>query len=59
VVAEAYAALRAVDFCHTWRFLKIIVEGDFLQVVKAIKQKGVSWTMYGRIAEDIKMVLRN
>jgi hypothetical protein len=40
VVAKAYAALRAVEFCHTWRFLKIIVEGDSLQVVKAIKHKG-------------------
>jgi hypothetical protein len=35
------------------------VEGDSLQVVKAIKHKGVSWTMYGQIAENIKMVLRN
>jgi hypothetical protein len=57
VVVEASAALR--EFCHTRRFFKIIVEGDSLQVVKALNHKRVVWTMYGQIVEDIKMVLRN
>jgi hypothetical protein len=47
VVVETYAMLRAVEFCRTWRFVKIIVEDDSLQVVKAIKHKEVSRTMYG------------
>ncbi len=33
--------------------------GDSLQIVKALNHKGVVWTMYGQIVEDIKMVLRN
>jgi hypothetical protein len=59
MVTEAYAALCAVKFYHIRRFFKIIVEGVSLQVVKALNHKGVVWTMYGQIVEDIKMVIRN
>jgi ribonuclease HI len=48
-VAEAFAALRAAEFCRNWGLDKIISEGDSLQVVNALNRPGQNWSMNGQI----------
>jgi ribonuclease HI len=47
VVAEVYAALCAVEFCKNRGLTNIILEGDSLQVVIALQNPGLNWTMHG------------
>jgi hypothetical protein len=46
VVAEVVSALQAMEFCRGKSSLKIILEGDYLQVVSAIKNKKFIWTTH-------------
>lgn len=42
VVAEAMTTIHAVDLCRVMKFFDIIVEGDTLQIVTAVKLVGKS-----------------
>lgn len=46
VVAEALATLHAVEFNQDLRLRRIILEGDELQVVNAVKSTGHKWNKY-------------
>jgi ribonuclease HI len=48
------AARRAVEFCHEVGVFDVILEGDSLLVVKAVKDKKPNWLPYGQIIDDIK-----
>lgn len=52
--AEALAACRAVVFAKELCIFKVIVEGDCLRVVQALKAKERCNTLYGNIIEDAR-----
>ncbi len=52
IVAEALAALHAVEFNRDLRLRRIILEGDTLQVVNAMKSTSHNWSKYGQLVED-------
>ncbi|GLT61043.1 hypothetical protein SLA2020_337780 [Shorea laevis] len=58
VVAEAIAALQAAEFSRDLGLPSIILEGDSLQVVKAVAATSPNWSRHGQIIEDIKIVLQ-
>ena len=49
---EALAALRAIVFVKELCIFKVVVEGDCLRVVQALKAKKRCNTLYGNIIED-------
>jgi ribonuclease HI len=51
-IAEAVAALKAVTFCRELGFSKVILEGDALQVVNALKASTRNWSPYGHLIEE-------
>lgn len=53
-VAEALATLHAVEFSCELGFYDIIVEGDALQIVNAVKVGITNWSKFRHIVEDIK-----
>lgn len=58
VVAEALAALNAVEFSRNLGLSSILLKGDSLQVVTAVKDTSPNWSRYGHIISDIKIVLQ-
>ena len=56
--AEALGALAAVAFCRELGLPDIILEGDCLQVIKAIKVPELPWCSCGQVIGDIKLVLQ-
>jgi ribonuclease HI len=54
---QAGGALLAAEFCRDLGFLDVILEGDSLSVIQAIRNPNMSWTAYGQIIGDAKMVL--
>ncbi|XP_062152086.1 uncharacterized protein LOC133860513 [Alnus glutinosa] len=59
IVAEALAALRALEFCRSRGYSNIMLEGDSLEVVNSINDSGLNWSRIGPIVSDIKEVLRS
>jgi ribonuclease HI len=57
VIAEAQAALCAVEFSRDLGLQSIILEGDSLQVVNALKDPRPNWTKYGQLVADAKGIL--
>lgn len=57
VVGEAMAALEAVEFSREVGLQEVIVEGDSLQVVQALRETKQNWSIYGHIVEDARMTL--
>ena len=51
------AALRVVEFCREVGINDLILEGDSMLVVKAVKELCQGWLPYGQIIEDIHCVL--
>lgn len=56
-VTEAIAALRAVTLCYELGLQKVILEGDALQIVRAMNTKGTHWSRYGHITEEARSLL--
>ncbi|XP_059442109.1 uncharacterized protein LOC132174476 [Corylus avellana] len=57
VVGEAQAALAAVEFSRELGYQDVILEGDSLQVVQALKEEGINWRSYGQIVDDARVLL--
>jgi ribonuclease HI len=55
--AEAMGALMAAELCRDLDLLDIILEGDSLQVVQALRCMSQNWSPYGQIVEDARSVL--
>ena len=56
-VAEALGAWKSVGMCLSLDFSKIILEGDALEVVNALKKEGLYWCSYGIVVNDTKVLL--
>lgn len=57
VVAEALAALQVVELSKEIGFNDIILKGDTLQIVNAVKAEGNNWSKFGHIIDGIKLGL--
>jgi ribonuclease HI len=57
VHAEAMGALMAAELCRDLGLLDVMLEGDSLQVVQALKCMSQNWSPYGQIVEDARSVL--
>jgi ribonuclease HI len=57
-VAEAYAALKAVEFCCDLGLWNILLEGDALEIVNALLLDDPSWSRYGHLIDDTKLLLQ-
>ncbi|KAK7825535.1 hypothetical protein CFP56_033028 [Quercus suber] len=53
-MAEALATRRAVEFARELSLFDVIVEGDYLQVVRALSASGGCNTLYGHIVNETK-----
>ena len=61
-MAEASAARRAVVFAREMSLFNIIVEGDCLSVIQALKHNGLCPLLFGHIIDETKrlgIVLRS
>ena len=56
VMVEALAASRAISFARETSILRVVVEGNSLQVIKAINSTKPSKTSYGHIIDEIKLL---
>ncbi|XP_042964700.1 uncharacterized protein LOC122298922 [Carya illinoinensis] len=56
-MAEAFAALQAVNFCKSLGYQDIILEGDSLLVVEGLKSKSDDLNYTGLITADTKDIL--
>jgi hypothetical protein len=54
VVAEALAAVHAVEFCREIGFFDIMLEGNVLQIVNAVKAMGYNWSKMGNLINGTK-----
>jgi ribonuclease HI len=57
-MAEAAAALLAVEFSRDSGLQHVILEGDSKNVVLALSETNANLSRYGQIIEDAKVVLR-
>ena len=53
-MAEASAARRAVVFAREMSLFNIIVEGDCLSVIQALKHNGLCPLLFGHIIDETK-----
>jgi len=51
-IAKAMAALKAVNFNHKLSFYKVILEGDALQMVHALRKEDSNWCIYDHLIEE-------
>ncbi|XP_075654998.1 uncharacterized protein LOC142625188 [Castanea sativa] len=51
---EALVALQAIVFAKELCIFKVVVEGDYLRVVQALKAKERCYTLHGNIIEDAR-----
>lgn len=58
VIAEAMAALVVVEFSRDLGIHSIILEGDSLLVVQAIRDQGNNLRPYGQIVDDVRLILQ-
>jgi hypothetical protein len=56
---EAWEALTMAELYRDLGFNDIILEGDCLAVIKAIKDPTLSWCTYRQVIGDTKIVLNN
>nr|XP_023903860.1 uncharacterized protein LOC112015657 [Quercus suber] len=56
---EALAALKAVQFAYNLGFQKVILEGDSLGLIKALKAEEHNLSLLGLLVEDVKLVANN
>jgi hypothetical protein len=57
--AEAMAARRGVELSKSMGIMKLILEGDALQIVQALQSTGGRWYPYGLIIEDTRRMFWN
>lgn len=57
--AETFTACKAIEFYELQEFNRIILEGDTLSVVQALRTKEPSWLWYGQLIKDCRARLNN
>jgi hypothetical protein len=56
IVAEAYAALKAVELCRDLRLCNILLEKDTLDIVNVLLSDGHFWSRYSHLIDDTKFL---
>jgi hypothetical protein len=51
-IVETIPSLRAVNFSRKLGFYKVILEGDALQIVHALKKEGSNWCINDHLIEE-------
>ena len=51
---EALAAMKAMSFAHELGFQNIILEGDALNLIQALKAQEQNLLLWGLLVEDVK-----
>ncbi|GLT69897.1 hypothetical protein SLA2020_420100 [Shorea laevis] len=46
-----------IDLCHDLGLDKVILEGDALQIVRALNTEGTHWSRYGHLTEEARSLL--
>jgi hypothetical protein len=57
--AEALAARRGAKLCVSLGITRLILEGDALQIVQALRLTGGRWYPYGLVIEDTQRLFKN
>jgi ribonuclease HI len=57
--AEAIAAWKLADICSSLGFARVVLEGDSLEVVKALQTEGPCWSRFGLLINDAKILLNS
>jgi hypothetical protein len=57
--AEAVAVWKLADVCSSLGLTKIMLEGDSLEVVKALQTEGPCWSRFGLMINDAKILLNS
>jgi ribonuclease HI len=57
VHAESMGAVMAAEFCRDLGLQDVVLEGDSLLVVKALKCERPNWSPYGQTIEDARGLL--
>ena len=52
---EALAALKAVTFAHELGFQNVVLEGDALSLIQALKSQEQNLSPWGLLLEDVKV----
>lgn len=58
-VVEAFAAWRTVGFGRDLGLRNVITEDDALEIVYALRREDPTWSMYGHLIDDAKIVLQS
>jgi hypothetical protein len=58
ITAEALGTLHATEFCRDLGLQQIVLEGDALQRVDAIKSSGRCCSRYGHLVDETRDMLR-
>jgi hypothetical protein len=56
---KSVAAWQAVQFCCHLRHQRVVLEGDSLLVVLALRQDSSCWSGYGQLIEDVMIRLHS
>lgn len=56
-IAEAVAAWKAVELCCELGAQRVILEGDALEVVQALRHEDPSWSRYSQLITDARIKL--
>ena len=57
--AEAIAVWKLVDVCLSLGYAKVVLEGNSLEVVKALQTEGPCWSRFGLMIKDAKILLNS
>jgi hypothetical protein len=57
-VGEVYAAWKEVEFSRDISVLNIMLEGDAMKIVNALRIEKQFWSRYGQLIKDAKLVLK-
>jgi hypothetical protein len=57
--AEAITVWKLADVCSSLGFTKVVLEGDSLEVVKALQTEGPYWSRFGLMINDAKILLNS
>jgi hypothetical protein len=57
--AEVVAAWKLADVCSSLGLTKVVLEGDFLEVVTALQTEGPCWSRFGLMINDANILLNS
>lgn len=58
-LVEAVVAWKAVELCCEYGFQRVILEGDTLEIIQALRNAESSWRRYGQLLMDMRTKLNS